>query len=87
MAGTPSNDEGIATIWGMFLGFRLDRDRLADLAVAQMIEGVVEADAASLRRPPPPGWTARLLARWRVRQKRRPAKRLERQWRAAPYRN
>jgi hypothetical protein len=85
MAGTPSNDEGIATIWGMFLGFHLDRDRLANLVVAQMIEGAVEADAASLRRPRTPGWTARLLARWRVRQKRRPATRLERQPRAAPY--
>lgn len=36
-------------MWDMFLGFHLDRDRLANLASVQMTKGEAEANPAALR--------------------------------------
>jgi hypothetical protein len=50
MIRTPTRDEGIPTIWGKFLRLHLDRDRLAELAAAQMTEGIAaDATATGLR--------------------------------------
>ena len=67
MIRTPPNDEGFATVWGTFLGFHLDCDRLANLAMAQMTER--EAEAAPRQHEASPlssrSWAARLFVGWR----------------------
>jgi hypothetical protein len=72
MIWTPTNDESIPAVWGTFLGFHLDNDRLARLAAAQMTDGAAQANAATLRRAEtsprsPCRWAARLLTGWRDR--------------------